>query len=769
MTRVPFHLETLGGLRLLSADGRVVTAQRRRLALLALLAAAGDRGLTRDQLVGTLWPETADENARHALSQLLYGIRRSLSEDAISGVDLLRLDSPAVDSDVQQFERAIAAGAYPDAVAHYRGAFLNGFYLPDAPEFERRVEGERTRLATAYADAVERLMATASSAGETHAAAAWARTLAELDPLDARRASALMRALVAAGDSAGALAHARTYEALVRSELDASADPTVVALANEIRAAVQPVQAQPSPTSAAREVAADTPRAAPISPSTPASAHSIRRPVVIGMAIVAIALIAVVILRPALGGTSAASANERRTLVVLPMTNETGDSKLAYIATGIAEGVARRLEGVGGLGIRSGARAEWPSAVRADLPAIGRELGATTLLRTVLRVAGDSLAMDASIVDAATSSERTLTTVKFATNEIADAESRLAAEVVGALFREPLPRARTSTRTIDAESYRLTLEGLHQSNRSVLYNTRQAAIELFTRAVSIDPINATAWSGLASVWGSLAMTDDVPFDEGHDRASAAALRAIEIDSRQGMAWASLAIMRAMKERNVEAGRELLRKAELVEPSNPEIFTIKSRIFMSAHQWDEARDAARVARRLDPLTPGHLVREAAIELCADRAEVALRLFQSELAMDASNSIARFGVTRSLARLGRYDEAIASWRGTALTAKDSVLASALEGAKGREGYWRVRNGEGRKRLAALVRKGDVSPIRLAQARWGAGDADGGFRALEEAARTGTPFIYRLPCFIEADEFRDTPRFAAAVSRIGALKAR
>jgi tetratricopeptide (TPR) repeat protein len=57
-----------------------------------------------------------------------------------------------------------------------------------------------------------------------------------LDALDARRAMALMRVLAEAGDSAGALAHSRTYETLVRFELDASADPTVIALASEIRA-----------------------------------------------------------------------------------------------------------------------------------------------------------------------------------------------------------------------------------------------------------------------------------------------------------------------------------------------------------------------------------------------------------------------------------------------------------------------------------------------------------------------------------------------------
>ena len=63
-----------------------------------------------------------------------------------------------------------------------------------------------------------------------------------------------------------------------------------------------------------------------------------------------------------------------RRLVVLPAENETGDVKLDYIGAGIAEGVARRLEGIGGFTIRSGARSDWPAATRHDYKTIGQSL-----------------------------------------------------------------------------------------------------------------------------------------------------------------------------------------------------------------------------------------------------------------------------------------------------------------------------------------------------------------------------------------------------------
>src|SRR5215212_5645797 len=124
-----FRLETLGGLTLTDEAGHHVAPQRRRLALLALLATAGDRGMTRDKLTACLWPESAADNARHGLEQLLYSLRRQLPGGLVLGADPLRLDSGVVSTDVADFSRRLAAGDLAGAVAAYRGPFLDGFFL----------------------------------------------------------------------------------------------------------------------------------------------------------------------------------------------------------------------------------------------------------------------------------------------------------------------------------------------------------------------------------------------------------------------------------------------------------------------------------------------------------------------------------------------------------------------------------------------------------------------------------------------------------------
>ena len=228
------RLETLGGLILTDGDGNHLVPQRRRLALLALLAGAGERGMTRDKLVGVLWPESASENARHALEQLLYAVRREMPP-VILGTDPLRLDPAAVTSDIQQFSRRLAEGDLAGAVALYQGPFLDGFFLQGAPEFERWAERERSRLEAEYARALRLLADQAEAGGRQTAEIDYRRQLAVTDPLGERAATELVRALAASGDWVGATRAARAYEERVREQLPGITPADLAGLVERLR------------------------------------------------------------------------------------------------------------------------------------------------------------------------------------------------------------------------------------------------------------------------------------------------------------------------------------------------------------------------------------------------------------------------------------------------------------------------------------------------------------------------------------------------------
>jgi len=215
-------LVTLGGVALFR-EGKPLggrSSQRRRLALLAVLAVARERGISRDKVISYLWPEHDTNRARHALSQLLYAIRRDLGEDCIqAGVDDLRLNSRAVRTDVEAFEQARSDGNLDAAVAAYGGSFLDGFFITDAPDFEEWAAGERQRLQAAFSEVLEAQARVATERGELRGAAEWLLRRLQLEPLDSQSIVALMMALEAAGDRGEALRHGRRYVELLREEM----------------------------------------------------------------------------------------------------------------------------------------------------------------------------------------------------------------------------------------------------------------------------------------------------------------------------------------------------------------------------------------------------------------------------------------------------------------------------------------------------------------------------------------------------------------------
>src|SRR2546428_7907356 len=231
------RLKTFGGLSV-EAEGASPSGaaqHRKTLALLALLAAASRRGMSRDKLIAYLWPEADTGHGRSLLNQACYALRRDLhAAELFLGATELRLNPDVITSDIQAFADAVERGDPKQVAVVYVGPFLDGFYLRTAGEFERWVEDERSRLARQALDALESLATQAASAGDLKAAMKWWRRLTELDPLSAQAAVGLMRALDDAGERAEAVQHGRRYEAFVRQELGAEPAADVLALIQQL-------------------------------------------------------------------------------------------------------------------------------------------------------------------------------------------------------------------------------------------------------------------------------------------------------------------------------------------------------------------------------------------------------------------------------------------------------------------------------------------------------------------------------------------------------
>ncbi len=246
----PYKLRLLGAPLFVAPTGpqRGPLARAQSLLMLARMAVDGPGGTPRGALAGFLWPESPTDVARHALSNLVYQVRRSVGREALSGRgDVLLLPAERWKVDYWTFQRAIEAGDHEAAVAAYNAPFLDDIRVAHS-QIEKWIDATNRSLEDAYVRSLEALARGAGERGDTAAAVRWWRTAVHVDPLHSSRTGALMIWLSRSGNTAEAIRVAERHTALRRTELGLDPEPSVSSLEDRIRSGEDPALALLSPS-----------------------------------------------------------------------------------------------------------------------------------------------------------------------------------------------------------------------------------------------------------------------------------------------------------------------------------------------------------------------------------------------------------------------------------------------------------------------------------------------------------------------------------------
>jgi len=211
-----------------------------------------------------------DQHARGALRQALRFLRRVLGDGVIAtrGEEEIGLESRAVTVDARTFERSCETGSNADAIALYRGDFLDGFFVSDvSPAFEQWIEQQRARLRGMAARAAWAVAEARRADGDLSGALEMARRAAGFSPDSEAEVAREIAFLDESGDRAGALA---SYDRLARrlaTEFDTEPAPETRALIHEIRARTETASTPTLVRPASRPEAATAVASTPPSPT----------------------------------------------------------------------------------------------------------------------------------------------------------------------------------------------------------------------------------------------------------------------------------------------------------------------------------------------------------------------------------------------------------------------------------------------------------------------------------------------------------------------
>ena len=603
-------------------DARGLVAQPRRLALLAYLAAATPRGThRRDSLLALFWPELDQPRARAALRQSLYVLREVLGPAALvsHGNEEVGLDFRAVRCDVVDFRDSIESGHLSEGLDIYRGHLLEGFFISDAPEFERWLETERAALQEAASDAARTLVDRCEAGGDLTAAAQWARRATRLAPFDEGVLRRLVVLLDRLGDRAAAVA---TYEAFAKRlaadlEVEPAAETKALLTAVQARQTVAPVDPSSATLDRARRTAVTRPR----------PMHRVVRPVTIAAALAGLLLASASEWRGR-PWTRTVTAHVR-SVAVLPLADLSRDTLHSWFADGITEALVTDLGRIRALRVTS------RSAVlqfkdTASFRDMVRELHVDAVVEGGVQRSGDRVRVDVRLIDAASGYQ--LWADRFEENDRNRfaLEDRVRRGIVAAL-KVPVSaseeRSLGTPPTSSPEAYDLYLRG-KLGARTVTPAHLAGAITLLEKAVAVDPGFAAAYAELAHAYGQkvFAVT---PGDSG--------------------AWA-----RAL----VAAEKAVRLRPDLAEAHYARGYLLWSPAYRFPHV--PAIEEFRRALALNPSLEDAHHRLGLVYLHVGFLDDAIDEFQKALAIDPTDRLAEQRIGVALVHQGKYEEALRIFR-------------------------------------------------------------------------------------------------------------
>ena len=776
-----FRLQTFGTLRLVGrADDTILGEhghQRRRLALLAVLAASGERGRSRDQLLGLFWPDVPQSRARHSLEQLVYAIRTSLDESVFTGLNPLGLNPAFIGSDVGDFASALSRGEREAAVELYRAPFLEGFYLTDAPEFEQWMEAERGRIERSYTDALERLAKSAEDANDSAAAARWLQKLIDTDPVSSKHAIGLIRALMNAGDHAAALRYAERYEAIVGQELGTSVGPAVAGLVAEVRARAKTESvvvrgAGPSPkreryTGAAVSTASLLPPEATTNVAQPTEPPlRARRRAVVVYGVAALVLAALVLAGSRLlsrAAKSPASATAGVSIAVLPLANVSGDPRDAALADGLTEELIGVLAKIDRLRVVGRTSAFVFNKSTLDARQIADSLHVANILEGGVQKVGQRIRVQVRLVDGhdgstrwAETYDRELKDIFLVQSDIATAvarelDLRLGGRTIAALRRAP---------TQNIAAYDLYLRAsdptLLRSDSGTLLS-----VDYFRKAIALDSNYAAAYAGLARTYLVFLLSQKVASStrEVYALGEQAGLKAVALDDSLPDAHATVGLLLMLRYDFAGAEKELERARAL----DPGLYRTYRTLITLSYWKERPADAVAEANRMvdiDPLSATSHT-ELARAQCANReyAEGLARLKRLEAVRPRLQRISSYAAmchamkgdwAAAVAALRPYQENRDDYRG-----------------RGWLGYALARSGQRQEALAVLAdvtahwQRSKQGAFEVALVHAGLGNRDQAFEWLNRSVDDlSLSENIMLPVFAD---LREDPRFERLRKRL------
>jgi len=463
------------------------------------------------------------------------------------------------------------------------------------------------------------------------------------------------------------------------------------------------------------------------------------------------------------------SATDQKSVAVLPFVSMSADKADEVWSDGMTEELLNVLAKIQGLRVPARTSSFVFKDKKEDVRKIGELLNVGTVLEGSVRKAGNQLRITAQLINVADgfhlwsetyNRNMTMTNIFAVQSDIAERVAEaLKVQLLGAVTREKKP-------TENIEAYKLYLQGRSAWNRRG--ESLKQAVEYFTQAIEKDPGYALAYAGLADCYVLIPLYAGTPPREAMPKASAAALKALELDGGLAEPHAALGYAKALFEWDWRGAEAEFRRAIALSPN-----------YATAHHWlavtvlraqirgDEALAELQRAQALDPLSPIINVELGEALQLAGKADLGIQVLQKQIALDPAFFMARMYLGIGYLVTGRLTEALVE-----LETAHRLEASATYGS-GLLGFAYARTGrtsEAKTNLAQMLelqRQGLDCRVGIALVQHGLGDDEGAQTSLEQAVEEKSVWLWAVNFDPLWKDLRPRPRVQAILRRMNLVK--
>ena len=458
------------------------------------------------------------------------------------------------------------------------------------------------------------------------------------------------------------------------------------------------------------------------------------------------------------------AADTVESVAVLPFNDMTSGGDHRWFADGLVEEMLNSLARIEGLQVAARTSAERFAGGATDIRDIGDALGVSHVIEGSVRNSADGeMRLTVQLIRSRDGFHQWSSTWdrNFSQASALAIQKDVSDRVAGLMKGQPPPPADAEAAApLPEAAWELVVRGRTLVERRTADGIA-AGINLLYEALEIAPQHATVHAALASAYLLAADSGLRAPGDAFTTARYHAGQALELDPKSVESLVASSFL-ALAGRNLDEALAYVDAAIAISPGHARAHQRRGVVLIMLGASEEAFEAFRVARRLDPLSPVVLANYSQLAMITGRTDEAFEAARDNLRWNPQNHTARYMMGSLSLEAGNYERALVCLR-TALEA--SPAHGQTVGNLG-EVYWRI----GADERALAVAKGAAGWATRAAVSLSRGDVEGALADPDRPPLSGPSHLTPLDIYYWAGETGEAAawaeRFAETVTDLGSM---